>query len=147
MKLRSLTRDTKKSQPRRIIDWFIAGPRNAILSHERFLPERLTCNDLLFCGIGRERYGQKLSLWTEVLGIKMTSHLFRHAIASILVNNPDCRLQDVAAMLGNNVATVERNYLFLDNVKHRQHAVALLDKAREADLPNILHARARGKQS
>ncbi len=139
--------DAGRNQPRRIIDWFISGPRRALLNHPMALSSSLKNSDLLFCGIPRERYANTLSEWAEELGIRMTSHLFRHAIASILINNLGCSLQHVAAILGNTTATIERNYLFLDKVKHRQHAVSLLDKAREAELPTILHARMRGKRS
>lgn len=140
-------RDSSKSQPRRILDWFLAGPRQAILNHGQFLSPDLSDGDLLFCGISRERYGNSLSAWTEEVGIKMTTHLFRHAIASILINNLDCSLQQVAAMLGNTVATVETNYLFLDKVSQRKHAIARLNEAREIEIPNILHSRMRGKRS
>src|SRR5690606_12596968 len=75
--------------------------------------------DLLFCGVGRARYNRVLTDWSEDLGLRMTTHMFRHAIASILINCCDCPIEDVARMLGNSTAVTERRYVFQDLMKRR----------------------------
>lgn len=123
--------DTKQSRPRQILDWFIAGPRRELLHNPRLLRPENRKPDLLFCGIGRARYNRVLAEWTEDVGLRMTTHLFRHALASILINCCGCPLEDAARMLGNSVATAERQYVFQDLMRRREETMRQLAGYRE----------------
>lgn len=127
----AILEDTRHSRPRQIIDWFIAGPRRELLQNPRLLRPENTKSNLLFCGIGRARYNRVLAEWTEDIGIRMTTHMFRHALASILINCCDCPLEDAARMLGNTVATAERQYVFQDLIRRRGGTMRKLAGYRE----------------
>lgn len=121
--------DTRESCPRQILDWFIAGPRQVLLENPAFLrnPEP----DRLFCGIGTARYNRILIDWTEEIGMRMTTHLFRHALASVLINRCEVSMDEVAGLLGNTVATVEKNYAFHDRVRQRGKTLQKLSDLRQ----------------
>ena len=119
--------DTKHSRPRRIIEWFMAGPRNELLRNPRLLRTGNRRADLLFCGISRARYNLTLIDWTEELGLRMTTHMFRHALASILINCCGCPLEEAARMLGNTVAVTERQYAFQDIMRRRSDTLKKLE--------------------
>lgn len=119
--------DTKHSRPRLIIDWFMAGPRIELLRNPRLLRTGNRRTDLLFCGIGRARYNLTLTGWTEELGLRMTTHMFRHALASILINCCGCPLEEAARMLGNTVAVTERQYAFQDLMRRRSDTLKKLE--------------------
>lgn len=80
----ALISDDAASRPRRILDWFVAGPREALLNDPELLAEKGRRPDRLFAGIDESRYGKILSDWTEKAGMRMTTHMFRHGIATLL---------------------------------------------------------------
>jgi hypothetical protein len=125
-----ILRDDATSQPRRILDWFIAGPRQALLSDPNLLSTNKRDPRLLFGGIDEARYGEILSNWTFDMGMRMTTHLFRHAIATLLVNICEADLQEVATLLGNTVEVTARHYVFNDGLRQRMRAVHRLAEAR-----------------
>lgn len=137
--------DTGLSRPRQIIDWFIAGPRQELLKDPLLLKPRIRRPERLFCGIGRARYNRLLVAWTEELGMRMTTHMFRHALASILVNCCDLTLAEAANLLGNSAATAERRYAFQDLIKGRSKAVQNLADHRQ-HLTETQHPGRRRKQ-
>lgn len=65
--------DDKLSKPRKILDWFIAGPRRELLRNHKLLPEANRRPEQLFCGIGEARYNRILGAWTEDVGMLMTA--------------------------------------------------------------------------
>ena len=117
------------SRPRQIIDWFLAGPRQELLRNPLLL--RSPQPDRLFCGIGTARYNRILVDWTEEVGMRMTTHLFRHALASILINCCEVPMDEVAGLLGNTVATVEKNYVFHDRIRQRAKTLQTLGDYRQ----------------
>jgi hypothetical protein len=137
--------DTRLSRPRQIIDWFIAGPRQKLLEDPLLLTPRIRQPERLFCGVGRARYNRLLVAWTEEIGMRMTTHMFRHALASILVNCCDLTLADAANLLGNSAATAERRYAFQDLIKRRSKAVQNLADHRQ-HLTETQHPGRRRKQ-
>lgn len=137
--------DTRLSRPHQIIDWFIAGPRQELLENPHLLIPRIRRPERLFCGVGRARYNRLLVAWTEKVGMRMTTHMFRHALASILVNCCDLTLAEAANLLGNSAATVERRYAFQDLIKRRSKAVQNLADYRQ-HLTETQHPGRRRKQ-
>ncbi|MBM2294908.1 hypothetical protein JQX09_23550 [Sulfitobacter pseudonitzschiae] len=135
---------TLEGHSRRIIDWFIAGPRRELLRNPRLLPADNRRADLLFCGIGRARYNRVLTDWSEEIGLRMTTHMFRHALASILINCCNCPLAEAARMLGNTVEVTERQYAFQDLTRRRSETLQKLEGYR-ADLANTQHPGRRRK--
>lgn len=128
--------DDKLSKPRKILDWFIAGPRKELLRDPKSLPVANRSLDRLFCGIGEARYNRILSSWTEDVGMRMTTHLFRHALASFLINCCGVPVADAARMLGNSIAVAERRYVFMDVIKRRSNTLKMVADHRQhlADL-------------
>ena len=125
-------KDDAHSQPRKILEWFIIGPREMLLNDPDLLAENDRDPDLLFGGIGVARYGKVLSEWTEEQGMRMTTHGFRHAIATILVNVCGTNLEDVARMLGNkSTDIVARHYVFLDMIRRRASTIAQIGAYRQ----------------
>ncbi|AMY68309.1 hypothetical protein [Frigidibacter mobilis] len=123
--------DTKLSRPRQILDWFIAGPRQELLKDPQLLPLENRRPERLFCGVGRARYNRVLVEWTEEVGLRMTTHLFRHALASVLINCCGLPLAEAANLLGNSAATAERQYVFQDLIRRRSEAIQNLANHRE----------------
>lgn len=123
----AILEDTTHNRPRQIIDWFIAGPRQELIRDPMLLRPENRRQDKLFCGVGRARYNRILADWTEDIGLRMTTHLFRHALASILVNCCGSPLEDVARLLGNTVATTERQYVFQDLIRRREGTLRKLE--------------------
>lgn len=130
--------DTRNSRPRQIIDWFIKGPRRELLQNPRLLRINIRDENLLFCGIGRARYNRVLTGWSEEVGLRMTTHMFRHALASILINCCDCSLEEAARMLGNTVTVTERQYAFQDLMRRRNKTLHKLEEHR-IDLADTHH--------
>jgi len=126
----AVLKDTPFNQPRKILDWFINGPRRLLLNDTRFLGTNNKQPNLLFCGVGRSRYNRILANWTEDAGMRMTTHLFRHAIASIMVNCCDCPIEQVARMLGNTIDVAERQYAFHDLIKRRTQTMQRIEEHR-----------------
>ena len=115
--------DNTLSKPRAILDWFVAGPRKELLRNPKLLPEANRRPERLFCGIGEARYNKILGAWTEDVGMRMTTHMFRHALASFLINCCGVPVSDAARMLGNSIAVAERRYVFLDLIKQRSNTL------------------------
>lgn len=123
--------DDKLSKPRKILEWFIAGPRKELLRKPKLLPEANRRPERLFCGIGEARYNRILGSWTEDVGMRMTTHLFRHSLASFLINCCDVPVADAARMLGNSIAVAERRYVFLDVIKRRSNTLKMVADHRQ----------------
>ncbi len=130
--------DTRHNPSRQIIDWFIKGPRRELLQNPRLLRTNIRNENLLFCGIDRPRFNRVLTDWSEEVGLRMTTHMFRHALASILINCCNCPLEDAARMLGNTVAVTERQYAFQDLMRRRSETLQKLEEHR-IDLADTHH--------
>lgn len=128
--------DDKLSKPRKILDWFIAGPRKELLRNPKLLHEASRRPERLFGGIGEARYNRILGAWTEEVGMLMTTHMFRHALASFLINCCGVPVADAARMLGNSIAVAERKYVYLDVIKRRSNTLKQVSDHRQhlADL-------------
>jgi hypothetical protein len=128
----AILKDTRESQPRKILDWFIGGPRQKLLDDANLLAADHRRPECLFAGVGVARYGKVLSDWTEKQGMRMTTHGFRHAIATILINLCGARLEDVARMLGNkNTEIVSRHYVMIDGIRRRAEVLNKMHEHRK----------------
>lgn len=123
--------DRKLSKPRKILDWFIQGPRKELLSNPKLLLDTNRRPERLFCGIGRARYNKILSEWTEEVGMRMTTHEPRYALASILINCCGVSVADVARILGNSIDVAERRYVFFDLIKQRSNTLKVIEDHRQ----------------
>jgi integrase len=137
--------DDKLSKPRKILDWFIAGPRKELLRNPKLLPEASRRPERLFGGIGEARYNRILGAWTEEVGMLMTTHMFRHALASFLINCCGVPVADAARMLGNSIAVAERKYVYLDVIKRRSNTLKKIADHRQ-HLADLQHPGRRRKK-
>lgn len=101
--------------PRAIVEWFTQIVRPRLL--EAHIAPHLRRDDLLFGGIAPARLS---SIWrreTLAAGIPMTPHQVRHALATLMANQPKADYAIIAALLGDTEATVRRNYVFVDQAR------------------------------
>ena len=116
---------------RQIIDWFIGGPRKAILSRITFLSDHLKKPDLLFAGMYEKRIREALTPFTEEIGMRMKPHMVRHALATILLNNCNASIEDIAALLGNHPEVTMKTYANRNVVEIRGGTMRSLALERE----------------
>lgn len=95
--------------PQMILSWWLSEARPHLLAVlQRPDPTRL------YGGAGYSRIAKAWKFATAECGLFMQLHQARHAIASILMNQPHPDVQQVAALLGDAPATVLRAYAFFD---------------------------------
>lgn len=110
--------------PRAILSWFMTEVRPRILEHH-ITPSR-RAPELLFCGMS---YARLNSIWQHATldaGVPMTPHQVRHALATLLANQPGADYAIIAALLGDTEGTVRKNYVFVDQAKKHQEGQKLL---------------------
>lgn len=95
--------------PRAILEWWLKVARPRVITTLR-CPDPLK----LMAGISTNYLAEAWKSATADRGIYMTLHQVRHAIASILLNQPGADLDCIAAMLNDSPATVARAYAFFD---------------------------------
>ena len=125
--------DSKSSRPREILDWFLAGPREEILKNAYFLSPQKRQPTLLFAGYDYNRYNDNLKFYSSRLGLSMTTHQWRHAIASILINLEGANIEDIAAVMNISVAVLLKKYAFVRKSLRVARGMRNLDTLR-ADL-------------
>ena len=115
--------------PREVIDWFMGRPRTLLMqNHMRRAPDPTR----LFCGIGYVRLDDCWQFATTAVGLPMTQHLSRHAIASFLINRDEAYLPLVAALLGITPERAKKTYAFVDEGRRARKADDIL--AQELDI-------------
>lgn len=103
--------DTKIFSPADIMRWFAECARPRLAAGYEIDP---AVDDRLFPGLTYNRYLRFFTRTMAELDLSMTPHRCRHALASILLAiNPTC-IREVAELLGDNVATVEKHYGWID---------------------------------
>jgi hypothetical protein len=101
--------------PHEIVSWFVKEVRPRLLIHH--ISPHLRQSSLLFGGVS---YARLSSIWRSVTleaGVPMTPHQVRHAIATIMANQPGADYGIIAALLGDTEETVRKNYVVIDRAK------------------------------
>jgi integrase len=81
--------------------------------------------------------GLAFAVGVEAVGLAMTAHACRHAIACLILQRDPGKIQMVADWLGDDPATVRQHYTFMDTQRAaelgQQHLEAMIEQARHAD--------------
>jgi hypothetical protein len=101
--------------PKQIVKWFIEKVHPLLV--EDHIDKGLRNPELLFAGIGEHRLRKAIVDHAVDHGIDLTPHLLRHGIATLLANEARADYPLIAALLGDTVDTVIRNYAFVDQAK------------------------------
>ena len=104
--------------PGEIVAWFCEVVRPLLLA--RHIVQLQRDESLLFCGISDARLREIWQRATLEHGVPMSPHQLRHALATLLANEPNADYAVIAALLGDTENTVRRNYAFIDS--SRRHA-------------------------
>jgi len=110
--------------PREIAAWFASEIRPLLLKHH--IAPHLRDPDRLFGGVS---YARLSSIWRSVTleaGVPMTPHQVRHAIATVMANQPGADYSIIAALLGDTEATIQKNYAVVDQAKKSAEGQKLL---------------------
>ena len=94
--------------PAAILAWFVDGPRKLILQQLGAEADET----LLFGGLKYHRFRKAWLRASAEIGLGMTPHLVRHAIASFLLAKDSGKRSFVRALLRVSEATMARNYEF-----------------------------------
>ncbi len=98
-----------KTDPRTILLWWLSEARPLIMAG-------LSKPDVTLL-LGGARYQNLYKSWrfaTASVDLYMNLHQVRHAIASILKNQPNSDIEVIAALLADEPATVDKIYAFID---------------------------------
>ena len=116
-----------KTDPRAILDWWLDEARPVLMA-------RLQNPDptLLLGGAGYARLNKAWRFATASVDLYMTLHQVRHAIASILWNEPGTELNVIAALLGDKPETVARKYAFFDDETHIERGMTGMSEVNAA---------------
>ncbi len=134
--------ESESSRPREILDWFVGGPREEILKNARFLTPRNRKPNLLFAGYDYTRYNETLQFQSTRLGLRMKTHQWRHAIASILINLEGANVEDIAAVMNISVAVLLKKYAFIRKSLRVARGMRNLDTLRASLNERIMSSRA-----
>ncbi|MDE4146440.1 site-specific integrase [Phaeobacter gallaeciensis] len=110
--------------PREIVSWFAHEARPRLLAAH--IAPHLRQPDRLFGGVS---YARLSSIWQDATlsaGVPMTPHQVRHALATIMANQPGADYAIIAALLGDTEATVRKNYVFVDQARKHEEGQKLL---------------------
>lgn len=133
--------DSESSRPREILDWFVGGPREEILRNTYFLSPQKRKPTLLFAGYDYKRYNETLQFHSARLGVRMKTHQWRHATASILINLEDANIEEIAAVMNITVAVLLKRYAFIRKSLRITRGMRRLDALRSDLNAKILAAR------
>ena len=122
---RNITLTSKPGgDPREIVGWFVSDVRPRLL--DKHLSPHLRDPSRLFGGVS---YARLSSIWRSVTleaGVPMTPHQVRHALATVMANQPGADYSIIAALLGDTEATVRKNYIVVDQAKKTAEGQRLL---------------------
>lgn len=110
--------------PRDIVHWFVTEARPRLLASN--IKPHLRRDDLLFGGVS---YARLSSIWrntTLKAGVPMTPHQVRHALPTLMANQPNADYSIIAALLGDTEATIRKSYVFVDQARKDTEGQALL---------------------
>mgnify|MGYP000294812233 CR=1 FL=1 len=110
--------------PKVIVSWFVREIRPLLLASH--ISPHLRKPDQLFCGVN---YSRMSSIWKNATldaGVPMTPHQVRHALATVMANQPRADYAIIAALLGDTESTVRKNYVFVDQARKHEEGQKLL---------------------
>lgn len=114
----------KGGDPRAIVAWFVEKVRPKLL--KAHIKPHLLRPDLLFGGASYARMSSAWRQETLEAGVPMTPHQVRHALATLMANQPGVDFSIIAALLGDTEATVRKNYVFVDQARKHEEGQELL---------------------
>lgn len=120
---------------RAIIEWYLAEIRPRLVSEHPYGHHLSDC-DFLFpsktCDSAMEEtvFAGHYRFGVEAVGLDMTLHQARHITAYFILDADPSAIALAAAVLGDEVSTVEAHYAFLDGVKAVREARLLLQEQR-----------------
>lgn len=112
--------------PKAIVSWFVQEVRPRLLANH--ISPHLRKPDRLMAGVS---YARMASIWRHATldaGIPMTPHQVRHALATVMANQPGGDYAIIAALLGDTESTVRKNYVFVDQARKHQEGQQILAK-------------------
>lgn len=110
--------------PSAIVAWFVSDVRPRLLAQH--IAPHLRDPSRLFGGVS---YARLSSIWRTVTleaGVPMTPHQVRHALATVMANQPRSDYSIIAALLGDTEATIRKNYIVVDQAKKSEEGQRLL---------------------
>lgn len=114
----------KGGNPQEIVSWFVQEVRPRLLANH--IRPHLRRPDRLLAGVS---YARMASIWRHATldaGVPMTPHQVRHALATIMANQPGVDYAIIAALLGDTEGTVRKNYVFVDQARKHQEGQQIL---------------------
>ncbi|TVQ52151.1 MAG: hypothetical protein EA355_15625 [Rhodobacteraceae bacterium] len=121
--------DTSVFSPVQTLRWFVEHVRPRLAAEYGIDPD---ADDRLFPGLTYGRYLRMFVRSIAELELSMTPHRCRHALASILLAiDPNC-IRQVAELLGDSVATVDKYYGWIDRSHMINEAQKIAGKALDA---------------
>ncbi|WP_319412688.1 hypothetical protein [uncultured Cohaesibacter sp.] len=111
---------SKAFSPTKLLQWYIEKVHPLVLEHRVSAPNRKP--ELLLCGIDRNALQKKIKRHTTEAGLMLDGHMVRHLAGSILYAR-GVSLDDIAELLGITVATLEKNYLYINRQKKIQRTI------------------------
>ena len=123
--------------PKAIVSWFAQEVRPRLLANH--IRPHLRQPDRLLAGVP---YARMASIWRHATldaGVPMTPHQVRHALATVMANQPGADYAIIAALLGDTEGTVRKNYVFVDQARKHQEGQQLLAKIQGNVLMRGLH--------
>lgn len=114
----------KGGDPRAIVAWFVEKVRPKLL--KAHIEPHLQRPDLLFGGASYARMSGAWRQKTLEAGVPMTPHQVRHALATLMANQPGADFSIIAALLGDTEATVRKNYVFVDQARKHEEGQKIL---------------------
>lgn len=116
-----------KVNPRKILDWWIGDPRDRVMARIGN-PQ----SDLLLGGATYKHLRRAWTYATATQGCYMNLHQVRHAIASLMINQPNPEINAIAAMLGDTPETVLRTYAFFSRKQAMERGQAGMQRVNKA---------------
>ncbi|WP_394181161.1 hypothetical protein [Yoonia maritima] len=111
-----LTIIRKEMKGPRVLDWYLKTIRPLCRHHEDsvfLFPQVKKGSD----HIGELTFTKWFQKYASEAGLPMTFHMFRHGVASLLVNQDWSNIAAAAELLGNSVRVCEERYAFFNEEK------------------------------
>lgn len=131
--IRAHLQDAGKQKSWSLVSWYLTEIRPRMIELGR-LPAEVADGPALLPGLTAGRIAiptlrDWIKMETAACGLPMRPHQARHALASILLNRDWDAIRKIAALLGDEVSTVERVYAWMDSEKLMADAQGMIPTA------------------